>query len=109
MRWPKKIHTRNLITKNNSCGSKIPLPPPHKFSNGPSLRGVVVGWFNNYLSNRKQVVKYKTSISNKMTVKCGVPQDSILGPLVFVIDVNNIKNSSQILSFMFLSMILIYS
>ena len=24
----KKIHTRNLITKKNSCGSKIPLPPP---------------------------------------------------------------------------------
>ena len=33
----KKIHTRNLITKKNSCGSKIPLPPD-KFSNGPSLR-----------------------------------------------------------------------
>ena len=32
----KKIHTRNLITKKNSCGSKIPLPP-HNFSNGPSL------------------------------------------------------------------------
>ena len=34
----KKIHTRNLITKGNSCGSKIPLspPPPHNFSNGPS-------------------------------------------------------------------------
>ena len=36
----KKILTRNLITKNNSCGSKIPLPPPHYFSNGPSLKGV---------------------------------------------------------------------
>ena len=36
MLWPKKIHTRNLITKKNSCGSKIPLPP-HNFSNGPSL------------------------------------------------------------------------
>ena len=24
----KKIHTRNLITKKNSCGSKIPVPPP---------------------------------------------------------------------------------
>ena len=35
----KKIHTRNLITKKNSCGSKIPLPPPHNFSNGPSLNG----------------------------------------------------------------------
>ena len=33
----KKIHTRNLITKKNSCGSKIP-PPPHNISNGPSLR-----------------------------------------------------------------------
>ena len=33
----KKIHTRNLMTKKNSCGSKIPLPPPHNFSNGPSL------------------------------------------------------------------------
>ena len=32
----KKIHTRNLITKKKSCGSKIPLPP-HNFSNGPSL------------------------------------------------------------------------
>ena len=26
MLWPKKIHTRNLMTKKNSCGSKIPLP-----------------------------------------------------------------------------------
>ena len=36
MLWPKKTHTRNLITKKNSCGSKIPSPP-HNFSNGPSL------------------------------------------------------------------------
>ena len=27
MLWPKKIHPRNLMTKKNSCGSKIPLPP----------------------------------------------------------------------------------
>ena len=35
----KKIYTRNLVTKKNSCGSKIPLPPPppHNFSNSPSL------------------------------------------------------------------------
>ena len=32
--WPKKIHTRNLITEKNSCGSKI---PPHNVSNGASL------------------------------------------------------------------------
>ena len=34
MLWPKKNQTRNLITKKNSCGSKIPHPP---LSNGPSL------------------------------------------------------------------------
>ena len=34
---PKKIRTWNLITKKYSCGSKIPLPPPHNISNGPSL------------------------------------------------------------------------
>ena len=38
MLWPKKIHTRNLISKKNSCSSKIPQPPPHNFSNGPSLK-----------------------------------------------------------------------
>ena len=27
MLWPKKIHTKNLITKENSCGSKIPPLP----------------------------------------------------------------------------------
>jgi len=31
MLWPKKIRTRNLITKKNSCGSKIPHPPPISF------------------------------------------------------------------------------
>ena len=34
MLWPKKNQTRNLITKKNSCCSKIPHPP---LSNGPSL------------------------------------------------------------------------
>ena len=52
------------------------------------IRGVVIEWFNNYLSNRKQVVKYKTSLS----------QGSVLGPLLFLIHVNDITNSCQILS-----------
>ena len=47
------------------------------------IRGVVLEWFKNYLSNRKQIVKYKLTVSNGLTMKCGVPQGSVLGPLVF--------------------------
>ena len=40
----KKIHTKHLITKKNSCSSKIPLPPsPNNFSNGPSFMGLQQG------------------------------------------------------------------
>ena len=36
----KQIDARNLITKENSGGSKIPHPTPHNFSNGPSLMSI---------------------------------------------------------------------
>ena len=51
-------------------------------------RGVALEWFNNYLSNRKQVVKYKTSISNKMWLCLR----TFFLLLVYVNDITN-KNS----------------
>ena len=38
MLWPRKIQTRNLITKKIPAARKFPPPPPHNFFNGPSLR-----------------------------------------------------------------------
>ena len=39
MLWPKKNSYKEFDNEKNSCGSKIPLPPPpHNFSNGPSLK-----------------------------------------------------------------------
>ena len=56
------------------------------------------GWVKSYLSNRRQFVqineKEKTSLE---TISCGVPQGSILGPLLFLLYVNNFKNASNIL------------
>ena len=63
------------------------------------IRGIVHDWFKNYLINRQQIVKYKLVKSDSMTIKCGVPQGSVLGPLLFLIYMNDISKCSKILSF----------
>ena len=62
------------------------------------IRGIALKWFENYLTNRKHIVKYKLEKSVSLTVKCGVPQGSILGPLLFLIYMNDISRCSEILS-----------
>ena len=63
------------------------------------IRGIVHDWFKNYLTNRQQIVKYKQVKSDSMTIKCGVPQGSVLGPLLFLTYMNDISKCSNILSF----------
>ena len=63
------------------------------------LRGIVLKWFESYLTNRKQYVLYNGTKSTHNDIVCGVPQGSVLGPLLFIIFVNDIVNSSKLLKF----------
>ena len=63
------------------------------------IRGIPLLWFKNYLSNRKQYVQYKGIDSKMADITCGVPQGSLLGPLLFLIYINGIHASSKVFSF----------
>ena len=63
------------------------------------VRGRALEWFRSYLSGRKQFVYIDGSESTLQPITCGVPQGSLLGPLLFIAYINDLKNSSEILSF----------
>lgn len=57
------------------------------------IRGVMLSWIKNYLYNRKQYTVANNVASDLGSITCGVPQGSVLGPLLFLLYMNDIKNS----------------
>ena len=65
------------------------------------VRGVALDWFRNYLSNRTQYVSINGTDSGLLPIECGVPQGSILGPLLFLVYINDLPNACNATTILF--------
>ena len=58
------------------------------------IRGVAKHWFESYFRGRYQTVTVNETKSSTNIISCGVPQGSVLGPILFVLYVNDFHHSS---------------
>ena len=56
------------------------------------IQEIALDWFRSYLTNRTQRCLVNGSLSRICSLKCGVPRGTILGPLLFLIYINDLPN-----------------
>jgi len=72
------------------------------------VRGIVQKWFHSYLNQRCHYTVIGEVNSPMSYVNCGIPQGSVIGPLLFLVYINDIKMLVQILISNYSLMMLIF-
>ena len=72
----------------DTVNHSILLDKPYHYG----IRGCAHKWLKSYLTNRTQFVTYNSTVSDHQMIKCGVPLGSILGPLLFLVYVNDLPS-----------------
>ena len=73
------------------------------------VRGIANTWLENYIMNRKQYVVFDYQAYRMQFIKCGVPQGSVLGTVLFLLFLNDLCNVSNLLKFVLFVITHIYS
>ena len=60
------------------------------------IRDVALQWIKSYFTCRRQFVQINQTCSSTQTINCGVPQGSILGPLFFILYINDLPRASKL-------------
>ena len=65
------------------------------------FRNTALKWFQSYLTGRQQFISVDGTNSNKADISHGVPQGSVLGPLLFLIYINDLPNVTSFLTYLY--------
>jgi hypothetical protein len=81
----------------DTCSHEILLKKLHKLG----VQNASLDWFRSYLTNRTQKVDINGTLSNILSIACGVFQGSVLGPILFLCYINDIFNATSLATFLF--------